>query len=38
LKDSYFKQAGINLEHAEERYKNKIIQGSLFEEDNSFIL
>lgn len=38
LKDSYFKQATINLEHAEKRYKDKIIQWSLFEEDNSFTL
>lgn len=32
LKDSYFKQATINLSHAETRYKEKYTQNSLFGE------
>jgi DNA modification methylase len=31
LKESYFKQAKINLEHADKRYKEKQVQWSLFE-------
>ena len=31
LKESYFKQAIINLEHAEKRFKEKQVQWSLFE-------
>jgi len=30
LKDSYFKQAKLNLKHAENRFKNKVEQTSLF--------
>ena len=30
LKESYFKQAKINLKHAKTRFKNKVKQTSLF--------
>jgi len=30
LKDSYFKQAKLNLKHAENRFKNKVEQAKLF--------
>jgi DNA modification methylase len=30
LKDSYFKQAKLNLKHAENRFKNKVEQATLF--------
>ena len=32
LKDSYFKQAVINLQHAETRYKEKFVQQGLFDD------
>ena len=31
-KDSYFKQAAINLQHAETRYKEKFVQQGLFDD------